>query len=235
MRRALIPMLALLLIPAGCEADSQDFKKIELQIRKNIPDLPVTKVGPSPIKGLYEVVSGNNIYYADADGSHLISGGNIFDTKTRANLTAERLQDLNRVDWSLLPLNKAIVSGDPDGKPLAVFTDPDCPYCRKFETELKNAKGIKVYTFLMPLEQLHPMARMKSEAIWCAKDQHAELQAVMLEDKMPEKASCENPLADIAELAAQLNIHGTPTLIAGDGRVRSGGVGTAELSKWLNK
>jgi len=227
----LLCILSLCLASTGALAGENVDKDIEKNIRQHLADVPVDWVKPSPVKGLYEIRSSSNIYYVDATGEHVIAG-NIFDTSTKQNLTAARLQEINRVDWSSLPLDKAIVSGNPKGVPIAVFTDPDCPYCRGLEKELRNIKTLKVYTFLYPLEGLHPHARAKAEAIWCAKDRHKALLAVMLHDQETGKADCETPVADIIALGSKLGIRGTPSIIARDGRRISGLVPADRLEAW---
>ncbi|PJA31673.1 MAG: protein-disulfide isomerase [Zetaproteobacteria bacterium CG_4_9_14_3_um_filter_53_7] len=214
----------------GAEAD----KATTDRIKKAIPSLSIDTVRKSPINGLYELQVDRNIFYSDKNGEHLISGGHIFEIESRRDLTRERLEEINRIDWSTLPVDKAIVSGDKNATlKLAVFTDPDCPYCKKLEEELKNLTGVKVYTFLYPLVQLHPQSRAKSEAIWCSKDQHAMMLKVMLEKFVPEKATCVAPIDEIAAIAQKLSINGTPTMIAGDGRIASGGKDAASLKAWL--
>jgi len=233
--RALLFVITMLLSPmafatAGPVAD----KTTANQIKEAIPSLAIDTVRHAPIKGLYELQVGRNIYYSDKSGKHLISGGNIFEIESRRNLTRERMEEINRIEWSLLPLDKAIVSGDKKGKlKLAVFTDPDCPYCKKLEEELDKMTGVKVYTFLFPLVQLHPQAYAKSEAIWCSKNQHETMQKVMLDKFIPAKTSCATPINDIIALAKKLNISGTPTIIAGDGRIASGGKDADALKAWL--
>jgi thiol:disulfide interchange protein DsbC len=206
---------------------------LELLIRKQVPEMNISGVRYSPVPGLYEIQSGNNIFYVDHTGKYLIANGHIFDTTTKQDLTASRIEQISRINWGVLPLDKAVVSGDPNGIEMAVFTDPDCPYCRTLEKSLKDLKGVKVYTFLMPLKRLHPDATRKAEAIWCSKDQHAALTQVMLEDKAIRGGGCETPLDDIAKLAANLNIHGTPTIISHDGRRRSGNMPAEQLKAWL--
>jgi thiol:disulfide interchange protein DsbC len=233
MMRGLI-MLAVLLLPMAAQA--ADIGKVEQQIRNQIRDLRIDAVRPSPIKGLYEVQSGHNLFYSNATGTHLIAGGHIFDTRTHEDLTEDRLEQINRIDWSMLPLDKAIVSGDPHGMKVAIFTDPDCPFCRRLEQELQKAKGIQVYTFLYPLTLIHPHAREHAESIWCAKDRHKLMLDVMLNNANPPKASCDvKALDDIQALGEKLGIHGTPTLIAGDGRMYAGFKPLPLLKAWLAK
>lgn len=207
----------------------------EQRLRQALSDIRIDAIRPSPIDGLYEIQSGNNLYYTDRDGRHLIAGGHIFDTSTKEDLTAARMEEINRLDWAVLPLDKAIVSGDPDGVEMAVFTDPDCPYCRKLEKELERLQGVKVYTFLYPLTGLHPKARHKAESIWCARDRHKALQQIMLENKRLPRAFCKTPIDDIQRIGRQLRINGTPTIIARDGRMFAGLKQAEELKKWLER
>jgi len=228
-------MLALLSpLSAMAAGENEASAKIAAQIRAGIADLNITAVRNTPMPGIYEIQVGRNIYYSDADGKHLIAGGHMFETGTHRDITRERLEELNRIDWSALPLDKAIVSGDKRAKlQVAVFTDPECPYCKRLEAELKNVKGVKVYTFLYPLSQIHPHAQAKAEAIWCSKNRHDTLLKVMLENAMPSSGTCKTPLADIQQLAAKLGISGTPTLIAQDGRMYAGVKTASELKAWL--
>jgi len=201
------------------------------QIRENIPSLPIDAIRPSAISGLYELQVGGQIFYADRTGKYLIAAGHMFDVASHTDLTAKRLEEINTIDWSSLPLNQAIISGDPDGLPVAIFTDPECPYCKKLEISLKGATGIKFYTFLFPLESIHPQARAKAESIWCANNQHEAMLQVMLEGKVLPKATCDTPIAANIALATKLGINGTPTIISGDGRKFSGN--PAQLKEWL--
>jgi len=224
---------------AGAPMDND---KLKATISKNIqrldPGIEVQAVHPiDAIPGIYEVRIGNGIVYTDATGEHLISG-HIFSTSTRKDLTQARLEDINRIDWKMLPLKNAIVSGDPKGVPVAVFTDPDCPYCRTLEKELPKVKGVKVYTFLYPLESIHKHARAKAEAIWCARNQHKALQDIMLDNKQAgdiKSTICKSPIAENIALAESLGINGTPTLIAGDGRKRAGSFSAEQLEAWAKK
>lgn len=236
MRISWIQALAVLVMLLPACAQAADIGKVQQQIRRHITDLKIDAVRPSPIKGLYEVQSGHAIFYSNAKGTLLIAGGHIFDTHTHEDLTEARLEQINRIDWSTLPLDQAIVSGDPNGVPVAIFTDPDCPFCRRMEDYLQHMKGIKVYTFLYPLTRIHPLARAHAQAIWCAKDRHKMLLDVMLHHANPPAGQCDTKALDkIQALGEKLGIHGTPTLIAHDGRMFAGFKGPASLKAWLTK
>ncbi|MDX8388023.1 MAG: DsbC family protein [Ghiorsea sp.] len=202
-------------------------------IRTTLSDMAIKDIRSTPIPGVYELQVGSQIYYSDKTGRHIING-HIFDTRSKQDLTATRLAELSKIDWSALPLDKAVVSGPEDGLKMAVFTDPDCPYCKSLEEQLGNMDGLRVYTFLYPLTQLHPDAYAKSESIWCAKDQHQAMVNVMTKGTKLPKATCNTPLADIQKLAAKLNVQGTPTIFAHDGR-KFGGVPLTQLKTWLQQ
>ena len=234
MRSTLLLLLFMLPGLASAGSSKADIESITQKSAELLRVTQVDEVRKTPIKGLFEVRSGRNIYYSDAKGDYFVLGASIIDSAAKKNLTQARKEEINRIDWSTLPLDKAIVSGDKKAKlKLAIFTDPDCPYCKKLEEELKTLKGVKVYTFLFPLVQLHPNARAKSASIWCSKDQHKMLQKVMLENFTPEAATCDTPLDAIAALAQKLKINGTPAMIAGDGRLVSGGKKAADIKSWL--
>ncbi len=227
-------LMGLISVSAWAEDSVNVAPAIAKQIRAAIPSLPIQSLRLSPISGLYEAQVGGQIFYVDKTGKYLISGGHIFDTTARKDLTAERLEQINTVDWSSLPLEQAIVSGDEDGMPVAVFTDPDCPYCKKLEQKMIGIKGVKFYTFLFPLRSLHPTAYTKSKAIWCAENQHEALLQVMLGGKSLPEGTCKNPIDANIALGTKLGITGTPTLIAGDGRKYAGVKNAQQLKAWLN-
>lgn len=233
MRILLLALTVMLSTMAFAEDNADAFKVVSDKISKAFPKIKIDEIRKAPVAGLYEIRVGKDIFYSDLTGEHVLFGGQIVTTSTRRNLTRERMQDFNRIDWSILPLDKAIVSGDKDAKlKVAVFTDPDCPFCGKLEEELKLAKGIKVYTFLYPLP-MHPDARGKAEAIWCSKNQHETMLKVILDRANPQVEKCDTPLDEIFELGKKLNVTGTPTLFAGDGRMSAGWKTAEDLKKWL--
>jgi len=222
---------------ASTAADSgnANIKAIRSHAASLLRNHRIDAVRPSPIPGLFEVQSGRSIFYSNADGSYFVLGGHIIDTITKKDLTRARQEELNRVAWSVLPLDKAIISGDRHSKlKLAVFTDPECPYCRKFEKTLAKVRGVKVYSFLYPLS-FHKHAKRWATAIWCSKNRQKTMIDVMLNDANPAAGTCNTPIAGIAALGKKLGISGTPTLISGDGRISAGGKSAAELKAWLQE
>jgi thiol:disulfide interchange protein DsbC len=163
--------------------------------------------------------------------------GQIMATSSKENLTQARLSALTRVDFGSLPLASAIkVVKGTGSRTLVVFADPNCPYCRQLEEELQGVSDVTVYTFLFPLEELHPGARAHAEAIWCSKDPAQAWSQWMLKHVEPQAASCPtDALAALEKLGVKLNVIGTPTLIFGDGRRISGLIPQAQLEQELSR
>lgn len=186
--------------------------------------IKVLSINASPVAGLYEAyISGNQLVYVSADGRHMFTG-DLLDIQQKRNLSEARLSDLNRVDYAALPLDKAIVEVRGNGNlKVAVFTDADCPYCKRLEREFAQMTDITIYNFMMPIDSLHPRARAKSEQIWCSSDRTAAWTGWMRQGKSPAAvAACPNPVAETAALGEKLGFNGTPTLIFPNGKVVSG-------------
>lgn len=196
-----------------------------LQSNYQAQGLKVLSVHKTPIESLYEVVfNGKQIAYTDAQGKFLIAG-ELIDTVQGKSLTEERQAELNRVDFDALPFEKAIkeVRGNGELK-VAVFSDPDCPFCKRLEQEFAKMDNITIYSFMMPIPSLHPNAQRKSEQIWCAADRTQAWTTWMRQGKMPQggHSSCENPIAETMQLGEQLGFNGTPTLVLPNGKTQSG-------------
>ena len=210
----------------------------EAAIRKNIaerlPDFPkIDEISKSPIPGLYELRVGTDILYSDEQGNHLIEGS-IIDTRTRANLTKAREDKLNAIDFASLPLKDAIVWKQGSGaRKIAVFADPNCGYCKKFERELQQVKDVTVYTFLIPI--LGGDSPEKSTKLWSSKDRTRAWLDWMLDGKAPplSMGQCETPVARNLALARKHKINGTPAIIFEDGSRVPGALGAEQLEKQL--
>ena len=198
-----------------------DEASLKQKIEKAYPKFKVESVVKTPYAGLYEVFMGGQIIYTDEKLTFLIAEGQLVDPETKRNVTDERLAELTKIDFNSLPLDKAIkvVKGDGSRK-LAVFSDVDCPFCKRLEqNELSNITDVTIYTFLYPLEQLHPNAAAKSKLIWCAGDRVAAWNDWVFNNKLPESAGdCKVPLEEVGNLARKLGVVSTPTLIFSDGK-----------------
>jgi thiol:disulfide interchange protein DsbC len=210
----------------------------EATIRKNlserIPQIPkIEEITPTPLAGIYELrLSTNEIYYSDAQGNFLIQG-NLIDTKSKRNLTEEREAKLSAVDFNALPLKDAITIVHGNGKrKLAVFEDPNCGYCKRFERDLAKIDNVTVYLFLMPV--LGPSSVEKSRNVWCAKDPGATWVNMMQKDVTPAAAQCNTAAIDRnLDFGRKYKITGTPTLVAQDGTRVPGAINSTQIEKLL--
>ncbi len=210
----------------------------EATIRKNlserIPQIPkIEEITPTPLAGIYELrLSTNEIYYSDAAGNYLIQG-NLIDTKSKRNITEERESKLSAIDFSALPLKDAITLVHGNGKrKLAVFEDPNCGYCKRFERDLAKVDNVTVYLFLMPV--LGTGSVEKSRNVWCAKDPAAAWTNLMQKDIAPAAAQCNTAAIERnLEFGRKYKITGTPTLVAQDGTRVPGAIDSAKIERLL--
>lgn len=192
-------------------------------------------VNPTPWPGVYEVVMGANLAYVDASGQYFLFG-HLYDMKLQRDLTAERKEALARIDFEVLPLLDAMKEVRGNGsRVMAVFSDPDCPYCQRLESDIRSLTDVTIYTFLMPLVSLHPAAHAKAISIWCAGDRIATWQAAMLHSESVPSAECPHPVDRNVALGERLGINGTPTLISADGRMLPGAASKDQIEAWLQR
>ena len=228
-------MLWLSLLSLGLSAVAQ-----EATIRKNlaerIPQLQaIDEVSKSPMAGLYEVrVNGTEIYYTDAEANFLFQGS-LIDTKQRRNLTEERVDKLTAINFEALPFKDAFTIVRGNGKRrLAVFQDPNCGYCKRFERDLQKLNHVTIHMFLYPI--LSADSNEKSKNIWCAKDRAKAWQDWMVRDQTPAAANCDtSAIARNIDIGRKFKISGTPTLVFVDGSRVPGAISMAEVEKHLSE
>lgn len=231
-----------LLAAAACALASLSAQAQDALIRKNItervPQLKsIDEINKTAIPGVFEIrVNGTEIYYTDAQGNYLIQGS-LIDTKQQRNLTEERVDKLTAIQFDSLPLKDAftIVRGNGQRK-LALFEDPNCGYCKRFERDLQKVDNITVYLFLMPI--LGADSLEKSKAIWCAKDKGAAWQDWMVRDQATPAAAamCDTTaLARNVEFGRVHRIAGTPTLLFANGTRVPGAIDAKQVEKALGE
>ena len=209
----------------------------EAVIRKNLAErLPalskIDEVSKTPMNGLYEIRVDSDIFYTDAEGNFLIQG-NLIDTKGKRNLTEERITKLSAIDFDDLPLKDAFTQVRGNGKrKLAVFEDPNCGYCKRFERDLEKINDVTIHTFLIPI--LSADSTEKSKNIWCAKDKNKAWLDWMMRDQTPAKASCDTAaLERNLAFSKKYKITGTPTVFFANGTRVPGAISAPEIEKQL--
>ena len=220
-------------LAAGDDIPPEIAAKIRATLHERIPDLQVESIHKSPLPGLYELNTGVELLYTN-DGT-LIFAGRIVDSKSREDLTAARWNELNAIDFNALPLDLAIKSVRGDGsRKIAIFADPLCPYCRQLEQEMQGVTNVTVYTFLFPLESLHPGASVKAVAIWCSKDRSSAWSKWMLQKTEPGDTRCTGaPIDKLQALGEKIHIDSTPTLFTADGKRTRGAIKHNEIEQLL--
>ena len=234
-----VPMLGVCLL-LGAEAYTQETVKpdvlapeaaaVKKLLETKFPGAVISSVAKSPYFGLYEVRFDDRLVYTDAKVTYVMVGS-VYSADTKENLTEARLRQLNRVAWDSLPLQLAFkrVKGNGTRK-MAIFADADCPFCRKLEGDLKNLDDVTIYTFLFPIDTLHPDAARKSAIIWCSEDKAKAWDEFFASGKLPNnKGDCRTPIAETAALGTRLHIGATPTLVFADGTVQPGALPAQQI------
>lgn len=208
---------------AVAKIDDKTAERIRTNLEKRLPDLPpIQNVNSTPMAGLYEVhITGNMLFYTDAQGDYLIQGA-MLDTQKKRNLTEARMQELSAIAFNDLPLQDAFVIQEGKGeRQIAVFSDPNCPYCVRLEQELAKLKNVKIHTFLLPI--LGKDSAEKAQNIWCAKDRKQTWKNWMFKQQEPAQAQCDiTALQRNMQFARQHGITGTPAIIFANGVRHSG-------------
>jgi thiol:disulfide interchange protein DsbC len=229
-RAAAALVFALALVPAAF-ADEAAIRK---NISERVPDFPkIDEVTKTSIPGLYEIRVGTDILYTDEQGNYIIEG-QLIETKTRTNLTEQRVAKLTAIDFKALPLKDAMVWKQGTGeRKLVIFADPNCGYCKKFERDLLTVKDITVYTFLYPI--LGPDSTEKSKQIWCAKDNAKVWRDWMIKGTpIAESPTCDtSALSRNVALGRKHRINGTPGVVYEDGKMQPGAVGAEAVERQL--
>jgi len=232
-RTVLAVALATLGLGLSAQAPSQE-DIIRKNLKERLPKIEkIDEISKSPMPGIYEVrVNETEILYTDAEGNYLIQGA-LIDTKQRRNLTEERMEKLTAVDFKSLPLKDAFMIVRGDGKrKMAVFEDPNCGYCKRFERDLQKVDNVTVYMFLYPI--LGANSVEKSKNIWCAKDQKKAWTDWMVRDIDVPAASCDtSAVTRNVEMGRKYKITGTPTLIFQDGTRVPGAINPQQVEKFL--
>ena len=219
-----------------------DEASIRAEFLKKYPQANVESISKTPYLGLYEMLVDGEVVYTDPDFNYLIVGS-IIETKTKINLTDARQREIEdkklkslAFPFEQLPFDLAIkkVKGDGSRK-VAVFSDPDCPYCKKLERDLDKVTDVTIYLFLFPIEQLHPKAPEMSRAIWCAPDRVKAWDEYMLKGVVPKSPKCDNPVEKIVAYGQSKKINGTPTIFFADGKRVPGAIPAERFEELLSK
>jgi thiol:disulfide interchange protein DsbC len=209
-------------------------RMVEGKLRGGASIAAITK---TPWSDLYEVAvhgpDGSEIFYVDGAATVILSGPAI-DAKSGRNLTAERSRKLNVVKWDSLPFRWAIVTKQGDGRrKIAVFSDPNCPYCKVFEEHLAEIENLTVYIF--PYAVISPKSVHQAKAVWCSKDRAKAWNDLMFRRIEAQAApGCDTPIEELIQLGRRLGATATPTWFLEDGQRYSGALPLQDLRKVID-
>jgi thiol:disulfide interchange protein DsbC len=250
-RRSVVALVMCGLLWAGSESvgfahpDLVDPQSSEARaaVLKAFPGSIVRDWQPAPMPGLFMFTLNQDerIFFVDPTGQYLLAQAALFDMKKQKNLTQDFIIRKRRAVINALPLDHAIVYAptetDSAGskKPILVFDDPDCPFCRELHPEVKQlvAAGVPVAIFLHPVERIHKGATQKSMNIWCAENRNEALDLALAGKPVPETKQCETPIEQNLTLARQLGGGPTPYIVLPDGRTVQGKKSAGELLSML--
>ena len=218
------------LITVPLMAADEEIAKLTKNLSGIIPADANYQISKTPVPGLFEVDFGDYFVYITSDGQHIVKGDiinmatnvNVTDTK-RATSRLKSLSVVGEKDMVVYPAKNKKTS-------MTVFTDIDCSYCRKLHSEMKgyNEQGIEVRYVFYPRAGLGSNSHQKATSVWCAENQRKALDEVKSGLKI-EKRDCDTPIIKHVEVANQLGVNSTPTLIFDDGTMMPGYIPAARL------
>ncbi|KXZ67199.1 putative thiol:disulfide interchange protein DsbC precursor [Acinetobacter venetianus] len=199
---------------------------LKSNLSKQYPNIQVTNIQPTEMSGLYSANLDNQIIYLDENAEHMFIGSMV-RLKDQKNLTKDLVLKQNSIDWKQLPLKDAIKTVKGNGKrQLAIFSDPNCPYCKKLEAELDKLNDVTIYTFIYPLKT---QSIAVSKQVWCEANPAYAWKNLLQKNVQPKAKTCANPIDRNLELGRKLGVKGTPTLIFGNGLKMVGGRSAKEI------
>ena len=235
MRRWMLVLASVLGLLAGTTfADEGTVRRL---VETRLQDAKVLEVRKLPIGGLYEVAlrnaQGVRVIYTDADAKAFFVG-NLIDSTSGENLTEARLRKLTAIDWNSLPFASAITMKRGSGRrEIAIFSDPNCPYCQHFERDLAKVDDITVYIFMYPV--IRPDSVRLTKAVWCSKDRAKAWNDLMLKRIEPTvKPDCDTPVEQLVALGHKLGAASTPTWFLRNGEMYKGAMPMDEVVPLLD-
>ena len=230
----MIRQLSLAVFMGLCSAVSMaDVATVSKNIKQQHPQLKLDNIQATEMKGIYSASMDGQVVYLNEDAQHILAGSMI-RLKDQHNLTKDLLIQQNSVDWKKLPLQDAIKNVRGTGKrQIAIFSDPNCPYCKQLEAELKKLDNITIYTFILPLKA---QSVAPSKQVYCENNPALAWENLITKAQLPtSQISCANPVERNVALAHRLGINGTPAIIFSNGFKVMGAYPAAQIEQIIKE
>jgi thiol:disulfide interchange protein DsbC len=205
------------------------------EIAAHIPGARADELRATAVPGIYELTRGADIVYVTADGKYAFTG-DLVELASNSNLTEQHRRELRVKAVAAFPEDDMLVFGPKDTKyTVTVFTDVDCPYCRKLHSQIAtyNRLGIRVRYLLYPRTGPNTEAWTKAEQVWCSPDRNAALTLAKLGQELKSKPCPNNPVARSYALGQDFALEGTPAIIMPNGEMLPGYVPPDVLAQHL--
>ena len=202
---------------------------VKTNLTKQHPNLKIENIQATEMKGIYSGSMDGQVVYVGEDTQHILIGS-MFRLSDQKNLTKDLMLKQNSIDWKKLPLQDAVKMVRGNGKrQIAVFSDPNCPYCKQLETELTKLNDVTIYTFIYPIKT---QSIAVSKQVFCEKDPALAWSNLIAKGIQPSsKKTCANPIERNLSLGKSLALNGTPAIIFSNGFKMMGAYPAQEIEK----
>lgn len=202
-------------------------------------DIVVTEVQPTPIDGIFEVVTESGILYTNHDASYFLYGKLFAAEKGElVDLTAKTQAKKNLALFNAADVEKELIvyPAKNEKHVINVFTDTTCGYCVRLHSQMKqyNDLGITVRYLAFPRGGQQSSNLGQMSAIWCADDKQMAMDLAKGKGFKQDNSQCMNVIQKHYTLGSQIGISGTPAILLEDGELISGYVPPSQLLQRLN-
>lgn len=200
---------------------------VQVQLKQKYPNLKIDHIQKTEMPNIYSATLDNQIIYVGENAEHILIGSMI-RLKDQHNLTKDLVVKNKSIDWNSLPFQDAIKTVKGNGKrQIAVFSDPNCPYCKQLENQLDQLTNVTIYTFIYPIRS---QSVQPSKQVWCEANRAYAWNNLLRKGIAPEnKTNCPDPIERNLKLGQQLGLQGTPTLIFANGFKAAGVISAQQI------
>ncbi len=220
--------------PAGNNADPR------VALAAKVPGSKPEDFRATPVPGIFELTHGADISYVSADAKFVFAG-DLYRVAAKGdfpNLSEVRRRELRLAKLGEVPESQMLVFGPDKAKhTITVFTDVDCPWCRRLHGQVAdyNKLGIRIRYMFFPRTGPDTEAWAKADAIWCSTDRKAAFTRAKAGEDLAPKACPGSPVAREYQLGHDIGITGTPGVVIETGELIPGYMAPAQLLAHIQK